>query len=530
MKYDFIVVGAGSSGAIIASRLSENPSISVLLLEGGPDYPDFKKLPDDIKFGYSTGTYIAVGPEHDWGYIAKVNGYESGGLSRYIRTPRGKITGGTSSINGQIFLRGLSHDFELWKSLGLTDWSYEEVLPYFRKLETDLDFSGDFHGEDGPIIAHRFPRSQWSRSQKGFFESAINLGYRETRDMNYPDASGVGPFPCNNPNGIRISTAVGHLSQARYRLNLTVSPNSTVNKIILDKQKVSSLEVESGGDTYLVHGENVVLCAGAIANPKILMLSGIGPTAHLEKMGIPTQVDLPGIGQNLSDHPINFVKASVKDIDDLDTQKPCLQVGLRYTASESDIEDDMLMWMNSYSLSTDYREVETISTQGNLHNQDVDGIQIAVSVYFATSKGRIQLNSIDPKDSPDLFLNLLDTDKDVERMAEGIRIAKDLMESKPMRPLIQNITSPTNYILNSRESFHNWLRTNTVTGHHLTGTCRMGSDTDDMSVVDSNGKIKGLSNLYIADASIMPESVRANTNATTMMIGEKISAHLETNH
>ena len=133
-------------------------------------------------------------------------------------------------------------------------------------------------------------------------------------------------------------------------------------------------------------------------------------------------------------------------------------------------------------------------------------------------------------DYPDLFLNLLDTDKDVERMAEGIRIAKDLMESKPMRPLIQNITSPTNYILNSRESFHNWLRTNTVTGHHLTGTCRMGSDTDDMSVVDSNGKVKGVSNVQIADASIMPESVRANTNATTMMIGEKISAHLETNH
>ena len=169
MKYDFIVVGAGSSGAIIGSRLSENPSISVLLLEGAPAYPDFRKLPDDIKFGYSTGTYIAVGPKLDWGYIAKVNDYESGGLSRYIRTPRGKITGGTSSINGQIFLRGLSHDFELWKSLGLTNWSYEEVLPYFRKLETDLDFSGDFHGEDGPIIAHRFPRSEWTSSQNGFF-------------------------------------------------------------------------------------------------------------------------------------------------------------------------------------------------------------------------------------------------------------------------------------------------------------------------------------------------------------------------
>ena len=530
MKYDFIVVGAGSSGAKTASRLSEDPAISVLLLEGGPDYPDFRKLPDDIKFGYSTGTYIAVGPEHDWGYTAKVNSYESDGLSRYIRTPRGKITGGTRSINGQIFLRGLSHDFELWKSLGLTNWSYEEVLPYFRKLETDLDFSGDFHGEDGPIIAHRFQRSEWTSSQNGFFESAIDLGFKETHDMNFPDASGVGAFPCNNPNGIRISTAVGHLSQARHRLNLTVSPNTTVNKIILDKQKVSSLEVESAGNTYLAAGENVVLCAGAIANPKILMLSGIGPMNHLEKLGIPTQINLPGIGQNLSDHPINFLKASVKDIDHLDTQKPCLQVGLRYTASESDIEDDMLMWMNSYSLSTDYREVETMTPQGNLQSQNIDGIQIAVSVYLATSKGSIQLNSSDPEDSPDIFLNLLDTEKDVERMAEGIKIAKDLMESKPMRPIVQNVTSPTDYILNSRESFHHWLRTNTVTGHHLTGTCRMGSDTDEMSVVDSNGKVKGLNNLYIADASIMPESVRANTNATTMMIGEKISAYLETNH
>ena len=186
--------------------------------------------------------------------------------------------------------------------------------------------------------------------------------------------------------------------------------------------------------------------------------------------------------------------------------------------------------MNSYSLSTDYREVETMTPQGNLQSQNIDGIQIAVSVYLATSKGSIQLNSSDPEDSPDIFLNLLDTEKDVERMAEGIKIAKDLMESKPMRPIVQNVTSPTDYILNSRESFHHWLRTNTVTGHHLTGTCRMGSDTDEMSVVDSNGKVKGLNNLYIADASIMPESVRANTNATTMMIGEKISAYLETNH
>ena len=199
-----------------------------------------------------------------------------------LRMPRGKVTGGTSSINGQIFLRGLTHDFELWENMGIKGWDYESVLPYFRKLETDTNFGGDFHGKEGPIVAHRFPESDWTDPQKGFQAACQSLGYPYAADLNLPDANGVGPFPCNNPRGIRMSTALGYLAPARHRLNLTIKANCRVERFIIDRSRISSIQVESNGELFTADAETFVLCGGSLANPRILMHSGIGPADHHE--------------------------------------------------------------------------------------------------------------------------------------------------------------------------------------------------------------------------------------------------------
>ena len=459
MKYDAVIVGAGSAGSILAARLTEAPERSVLLLEAGPDYPDFERLPDEVKFGYATGIDIMTS-DHNWQFIGRATD-----KAEPMLVPRGKVTGGSSAINGQVFLRGVPEDYDTWASFGNDQWSFQKLLPHFRKLETDMDFHDDFHGTDGPIIARRFKREEWLPAQVAFYNACRAAGFPDSPDHNHPDSTGVGPTPLNNPNGIRWSTALGYLDPSRHRLNLTIRPNCTVYRILFDGKRAAGLEVESGGEKFIVEGQEIILSAGAIGSPQLLMLSGVGPGEHLSSFGIPMVADLPGVGQNLRDHPLVNVTWRTKEGFPLDGLAPRMQVTLRYTAPGSHLRNDLKVSMQAFATAR-------INRGGN--RMAPVGIRMTAGIQLAVGSGQLRLTSPDPKVQPFLDYSYLQEPFDRQRMREMVRLCVGLAEHESFRDIIQERIEPTDADLESDEALDEWLLREVTTSQHISGTCKMG--------------------------------------------------------
>ena len=506
MKYDTIIIGAGSAGCVLATRLTEDPHRSVLLLEAGPDYTGLERYPDDLKYGYDQ-TASAVNAPHNWSFI----GIPTPQQGASMPVPRGKVVGGSSAINGQVFLRGVPEDYDNWAALGNDEWTFRKVLPYFRKAETDTDIRGDFHGSNGPIPVRRHKRDTWLPAQAAFYQACLAADFPADPDMNHPDSMGVGPIPMNNPDGIRMSTSLTYLNPIRHRLNLTVKAQVLVRRLLLTGKQVTGVEVESGGERFSLEAAEVILTAGAIASPQLLLLSGVGPAEHLRSLGLPVLHALPGVGQNLRDHPNVRVPVQVKDDFPLDPKAPRTQLALRYTAQGSSDRNDMQILQSSFSSPIGGDPLQA------------EGIRFTCILELALGAGELRLTSTDPTVQPHLDYRYLEAPWDRQRLREAVRLCARLLEHEAYQDIVAARLAPSDQALASDDALDDWLLHHVTTTQHISGTCKMGPASDPLAVVDQHCRVHGLAGLRVADASVMPDVIRANTNATTIMIAERVA-------
>ncbi len=502
MEFDDIIVGAGSSGAVLAARLSEDTQRQVLLLEAGPDYPEIEKTPTTLLNGHSLPN------DHDWGFTAEM---VPGRSETY---PRGKVTGGSSAVNACFAPRGTPADYDEWAALGNPDWAWAQVLPIFAQLENDQDIQGDYHGNEGPTPVRRYTRSELTASHQAFVDACLELGFPFAEDHNHPDATGIGTGPWNvDSDGVRVSTAIAYLQSARQRSNLTIKPNSLIDRVLLDGNRAVGVILENGGTREQVYARRITLCAGAIGSPTILLRSGIGPDDDLHSVGIEPQISLPGVGTNLIDHAGVGLRWTAR-AGVMDDNTPMFQTVLRYTAPHSNQANDM----------------QVLHFQ--LGSQGVLGL--SAKLMKPQSIGSLKLRDQDPHTQPFIQLNLASDPEDVRRLAEGFRLLGRFVQTPQFADqgahtvnLDDGETLSTEDLITLIEQ-EGWLEAyiqRTVSHYvHPVGTVRMGPDGDPGAVVDQRCRVRGVSNLRVVDASVMPTIPSANTNLTCIMIGERVAS------
>jgi choline dehydrogenase len=518
--YDYIIIGAGSAGCVVANRLSADAKVRVLLLEAGHKGEGFwYRVP--IGLGK-----LVDNPKACWMYETEPR---EGTGNRRISWPRGKSLGGSSAINGMLYVRGLAYDYDLWRQLGNTGWSYEDVLPYFRKSQHQVRGGDDYNGSDGPLtvsdVEMRDPLSD------AMFEAIKNNGVPVNEDFNGAEQEGVGYYQQTTKNGQRASTAKAFLDPIRWRKSLTIQINAHTNKILFDGKRATGVAYRQGRHERTANARReVIVCAGAISSPQILQLSGIGPGALLQSFDIPVMHDAPAVGQNLQDHyqvsSINGLKDNLGANLALSSPPRMLLTGLKYllrrkgwmafAAAQIGVFTKSDPNMELPDLQFHYVPYSTSGIGKALHT--APAFTLSMYQQRPESRGSLAIKTPDPADTPTIDPNYLGTQFDIDTTLAGFKLGRQFCATEPIAGLIDKEWAPGKKAVTDDEVI-NYMRNYGGTAYHPTSTCMMGPG--DNAVVDDQLRVKGVQSLRVADASIMPNMVSGNTNAASIMIGEK---------
>ena len=496
MVADIVIVGAGSAGCVLAARLSAGGDRSVVLVEAGPDYPNAGDLPPDIADG-SGPTF-----SHDWNYLA-----EPDGTREPVALPRGRLVGGCSATNGAVWVRGWPGDYDGWAAAGNPGWTFDELLPFFCAAESDQDLRDEWHGADGPIPVERLRPDELDACPRAFVASAIACGHTGIDDHNRPGAIGVGPWPRNVRDGVRMSTALTYLAAARQRPNLEIRSNTLVDRVDVAHGRARGVRLADGS---AVAADTVVLAAGSYATPAMLLRSGIGPAAQLREHDLPVAADLPGVGANLVDHPLVAV--------DLPTapgrRGPALQVMLTMRSALAGPEDapDLQLFV-----------------AGPFDDAAVPGgavFGLVTELLGPRSRGTVRLRSADPADPPRIDPAHVRHPDDLARMIESARVARRISRTPPLADLVLGPEINPGEAIVDDDGLARSIRSRVSSCHHPVGTCAMGPNPASGAVVDARGGVHGIERLFVADASVMPTIPSANTNLPTIVVAERIASWL----